>query len=307
MVAPRTTEKALTEFLTYLAVEKGSSELTVEAYGRDLRRYLVWLDEHDVVELDGIGRELLTEFLWDFQSLGLSVATLKRSISSLKSFHRFCVREGLAAADPTVLLRLPKLPAMLPQALNLDQITSLLDQAFLPTPAGARDKAMLELLYGCGLRVTELIKLDRSSVLDEGEFLRVIGKGDKERIVPLAGTAACALEVYLQSAREQLHPKRTTAPADGKAIFLNTRGTRITRQGVFGIVQQAGLNVDIKDLHPHTLRHTFATHLLEGGADLRTIQELLGHSDIATTQIYTHVDRTHLQQEYKTTHPRAHL
>jgi integrase/recombinase XerD len=298
---------ALKEFLSYLAVEKGASELTVEAYGRDLKRYLGWLEEHGTSELAEIDRERITGFLGDFQSLGLSAATLKRTISSLKSFHRFCVREGLAATDPTTLIRLPKLPALLPVVLSIEQINSLLDQAFAPTPAGTRDKAMLELLYGCGLRVSELIGLNRSSVFAEDGFLRVLGKGSKERLVPLSGTAAQALGVYLATARELLHPKRVSFPADGSAIFLNVRGTRITRQGVFGIVQRAGSNVGIDDLHPHTLRHTFATHLLEGGADLRTIQELLGHSDISTTQIYTHVDRTHLQQEYLTAHPRAHL
>jgi integrase/recombinase XerD len=300
-------DAALAEFLSYLAVEKGASALTVEAYGRDLRRYLNWLDEHGITAIGGISRERITEFLGDFQDLGLSVATLKRTISSLKSFHRFCVRDGLTSEDPTVLIRLPKLPALLPQVLSIDQINSLLDQAFPPTPAGLRDKAMLELLYGCGLRVSELIGLNRSSILTEDGFLRVMGKGSKERLVPLGGTAAQALEVYRVSSREHLHAKRVIAPSDGSAVFLNTRGTRITRQGVFKIVRRCGINVGIDDLHPHTLRHTFATHLLEGGADLRTIQELLGHSDIATTQIYTHVDRTHLREEYLTAHPRARL
>lgn len=296
---------ALRDFLAYLAVEKGASELTIEAYGRDLRRYLMWLDEQGVVELAVIDRDYINGFLAGFLDLGLSAATIKRTISSLKSFHRFCVREGLASTDPTALLRLPKLPALLPQALSKEQINSLLDQAFPQTPAGMRDKTMLELLYGCGLRVSELASLNRSSILDEGEFLRVVGKGNKERIVPLGGTAALALAVYERGAREQLHSKRVSAPKDGSALFLNVRGTRITRQGVFGIVQAAGRTVGIKDLHPHTLRHTFATHLLEGGADLRVIQELLGHADIATTQIYTHVDRSHLREEYMSTHPRA--
>jgi integrase/recombinase XerD len=299
--------RALTEFLAYLSVEKGSADLTIEAYGRDLRRYLIWLDEHGTVELDEVDRERIAEFLSDFQGLGLSAATLKRMISSLKSFHRFCVREGIISTDPTVLIRLPKLPMLLPQGLSSDQVSSLLDQTFPTTPTGTRDKAILELFYGCGLRVSELIGLNRSSMLLEDGFLRVVGKGSKERLVVLSGTASRALEVYLRSAREHLHPRRVSAPADGSAVFLNTRGKRITRQGVFGIVRKAGNSVGITNLHPHTLRHTFATHLLEGGADLRSIQELLGHSDIVTTQIYTHVDRTHIREEYLSTHPRARL
>jgi integrase/recombinase XerD len=308
--------ESLGEYLSYLAVERGYSALTIEAYGRDLRRYLAWTeqqgsggDRETVCTIDEIDRELITAYLIERQQSdpAPAPATIKRLISAIKSFHRFCVRESLATRDPAALLRLPKLPALLPEVLSIAQVTSLLDQGFPSTPAGARDCAMLEVLYGCGLRVSELIGLDRSSVLAEEGYVRVRGKGDKERVVPLGGTALRSLCAYLTHAREMLHPQRLSAPPDGSAVFLNARGRRITRQGVFGIVEHYGALVGMAGLHPHMLRHSFATHLLEGGADLRTIQEMLGHADIATTQIYTHVDRRHIREEYLSTHPRAGL
>jgi integrase/recombinase XerD len=299
--------KTLKEFLSYLSFEKGSSRLTIEAYRHDLSRYLSWMSECGVDAIDNITRESISDFLIEIQSLGLASTTIKRQVSSLKSFHKFCVRDGLTTDDPTATLRLPKVPSLLPDTLRIEQVSKLLDQSFPATPAGARDKAMLEVLYGCGLRVSELVGLDRSAVFLEEGLLRVTGKGDKQRVVPIGGTALRALRDYLNSARNHLHPKRSVAPLDGVAVFLNARGSRITRQGVFKIVDRYGALAGIDELHPHTLRHSFATHLLEGGADLRAIQEMLGHSDIATTQIYTHVDRTHIREEYMSTHPRAGL
>jgi integrase/recombinase XerD len=301
--------KALDEFLSYLTVERGASELTIEAYERDLSRYLCQLDKQGFGEVDEIERQQITDYLAALhkQEPPPAPASLKRLISSLRSFHRFCVREGLAAVNPTATLRLPRAPATLPSSLSIEQIDRLLDQAFPSTPVGTRDKAILEVLYGCGLRVSEVVGLDRTAVLFDDEYLRVVGKGNRERIAPLSGTTHRALESYLGTARELLRPKRVSAPPDGIAVFLNKRGRRITRQGIFNIVESYGVRVGIDGLHPHTLRHSFATHLLEGGADLRVIQELLGHADIATTQIYTHVDRSHLREEYLSTHPRAKL
>ena len=172
---------------------------------------------------------------------------------------------------------------------------------------GQRDKAILETLYGCGLRVSELVGLDLSALMLSDGYLRVTGKGARERIVPLAGKAEEALRAYLGQARGQLHPKRVSAVADGSAVFLNSRGRRLSRQAVHKLVARYGALVGVDNLHPHTLRHSYATHMLEGGADLRAIQELLGHSDIITTQIYTHVSRSHLREEYLSTHPRACL
>jgi integrase/recombinase XerD len=301
--------KALDEFLSWLAVEKGASPLTVEAYGRDLRRYLARLAEWGVEEVDGIDRGLMADYLAEVQAATPppAPASRKRLISSLRTFHRFCVREGLAASDPSATLHLPRTPATLPQTLSIEQAACLLNQEFPATPAGARDRALLEVLYGCGIRASEAVGLDRAAVLFDEGFLRVTGKGNKERVVPIDGMARSSLESYLTCARELLRPRRSIAPPDGIAVFLNARGRRISRQGVFNIVAQYGSRVGIEGLHPHTLRHSFATHLLEGGADLRTIQELLGHSDIATTQIYTHVDRSHIRVEYIAAHPRAKM
>ncbi len=299
--------RALKEYLTYLAFEKGSSKLTLEAYGRDLERYLIWMSKSGANDLDEIERDQVSEYLVQMQTLELAPATIKRQVASIKSFHKFCVRDGSSTKDPTAAMRLPKIPDLLPDTLSIQQVCTLLDQSFPDTPAGVRDSAMLEVLYGCGLRVSELVGLDRQAVLLDEELLRVTGKGDKQRVVPISGTALKALSAYLSGARSDLHPKRSVKPIDGIAVFLNTRGKRITRQGVFKIVDKYGRLVGIDDLHPHTLRHSFATHLLEGGADLRAIQEMLGHSDISTTQIYTHVDRSHIREEYLSTHPRAGL
>jgi integrase/recombinase XerD len=301
--------RALDEFLSYLVVEKGSSKLTIEAYGRDLTRYLSWLAEQGIREVDRIDRDAISGYLIELREAipAPAVTSQKRLVSSLRGFHRFCLREGITSGDPTTTLRLPRTAATLPHTLNIEQARQLLEQPFPPTPIGARDRALLEVMYGCGLRVAELVGLDRSLVfIDEG-FLRVTGKRNKERVIPIGGKALEVLGAYLETGRPFLHPKRVSAPPEGAAVFLNARGRRITRQGVFDIVRHYGLEAGIEGLHPHTLRHSFATHLLEGGADLRVIQELLGHSDISTTQIYTHVDRTHIKSVYYSAHPRAHL
>jgi integrase/recombinase XerD len=299
-------EAALGEFLAWLAVERGASALTVQAYRHDIQRYCDFLRESAIDSVDLVRRESVTAYLAVLRQSGLAPASVERTVSALKSFHRFSVREGLAEHDPTATVRLPKVPDTLPETLSVAQVTTLLDQVFPPTAIGLRDQAILELFYGCGLRVSELVGLDLSAVLFADGYLRVRGKGDKERVVPVSGAAASALEQYLLQGRGLLHPKRVSAPADGSAVFLNSSGHRISRQGVYKLVARYGVLVGIDNLHPHTLRHSFATHLLEGGADLRSIQELLGHSDIATTQIYTHVSRTHLRAEYLSTHPRAH-
>jgi len=300
-----TGELALREFLRYLAVEKGAAALTIEAYRRDLRRYLSWLGDSGCNELAQADRELISRFIGELHELGLAPASVERSVSAIKVFHRFLVREGLLNEDATATLRLPKVPNTLPQTLSIEQANNLLDQPFPNTAAGKRDRAMLELLYGCGLRVSELTGLDLAALFLDDGYLRIVGKGDKERLAPISGSALRELCSYLANARSQLHPKRSLLPVDGSAVFLNTRGQRISRQGVFKIVEKYGDLAGIHGLHPHTLRHSFATHLLEGGADLRSIQELLGHSVITTTQVYTHVDRSHIRAEYLSTHPRA--
>ena len=295
------------EFLDYLAVERGASPLTLEAYRRDVRRYLNFVAGCGVADIDQISRENVVDYLSVLSEMEYAPASIERAVSALKSFHRFSVRESLAKRDPTATIRLPKVPDALPDVLSLTKVTSLLDQVFPQTAIGKRDKAILETLYGCGLRVSELVGLDLAALMFNDGYLRVTGKGARERVVPLGGTAEEALHVYLDRARSQLHPKRVSGVADGSAVFLNSRGRRLSRQTVHKLVAHYGALVGAENLHPHTLRHSYATHMLEGGADLRTIQELLGHADIITTQIYTHVSRSHLREEYLSTHPRARL
>ena len=295
-------EDALKDYLDYLRVERGSSPKTVEAYGHDLEVFATFLSAHGVEGLAKATRDDVRAFQTERAEAGASPATLKRNLSVLKGFYRFAVKEGYCPLNPTATMPLPKLPQALPDVLSIDEVNRLLDRTLPTGPEGLRETAILEVLYGCGLRVSELVGLDLGNVaLDEG-FLLVRGKGDKERISPISGTAARALEAWLAEGRP-VFAKRGRRPTP--AVFLNARGTRLTRQTVFELVRDAGLSIGIENLHPHTLRHSFATHLLEGGADLRVIQEILGHADISTTQIYTHVDRSHIRAEYLSAHPRA--
>ena len=237
---------------------------------------------------------------------GLAPATVERRVSALKGFHKFLVREGVTENHPTARVPLPKVPQRLPAAVSIDDIERLLGQPFPDGPSGLRDRAILETLYGSGLRVSELTGLDLTDLdLPEG-FVRVFGKGGKERLAPIAGMATHALDAYVRHGRPYLRPASSLRGVDGSAVFLNVRGRRISRQAVFEIVRKYGAHVGLA-LHPHSLRHSFATHLLEGGADLSALQEMMGHADISTTQVYTHVDRRHIREEYLTTHPRARM
>ncbi|WP_165171160.1 site-specific tyrosine recombinase [Adlercreutzia sp. ZJ242] len=294
------------EYVAYLRIERGASARTVEAYERDLRDYQAFLSERGIARPDEVTRGVLRDFEEHVIARGYAPSSVKRRMSVVKGLHRYLVREGYAADNPASALALPKVPGRLPDVLSVADVGRVIDACCDPAPAGVRDRALLEVLYGCGLRVSEACGLDVGSVyLDEG-FVRVVGKGAKERIAPLSGCGAESLGRYLAEARPALSMKATSPrAADLPAVFLNARGGRLSRQGVHRIVERAGAAVGIAGLHPHTLRHSFATHMLEGGADLRVIQEILGHSDISTTQIYTHVDRTHLQEEYRAAHPRA--
>ena len=292
--------RASAEYLDYLSVERGSSPNTVEAYGRDLDRYLAYLAWDGVTRPDEVTREEVRGHIEALEDVGLSPASVERAVSAIKGFHRFMVAEQITDVHPTAELPLPAKPSRLPDVISREQAAALLDQPFPRTSPGQRDRAMLEVLYGCGLRVSELCGLDQRDVVLEEEVLRVFGKGSKERVVPVMGTAAATLAGYLDEWRSGL-VGRTSVPA----VFLNMRGGRISRQSVHLIVERYGRMVGIEGLHPHTLRHSFATHLLEGGADLRIVQELLGHANISTTQLYTHVDRTHVRMAYLCAHPRA--
>lgn len=295
------------EYLAYLRIERGSSPRTVEAYGRDLRDYLHFLGECGIDDVELIDRAALSAYEAGVASSGYAAASVKRRMSVVKGFHRYLVREGYATKNAGDAITLPKVPDRLPNVLSAKQVCALLDSCVDATPTGLRDRALLEVLYGCGLRASEACDLDAGGVyLDEG-FVRVSGKGSRERVAPISGYAASTLSAYLEQGRPALSMKaRSVAPADAAAVFLNARGGRLSRQSVHRIVAEAGARAGIKGLHPHTLRHSFATHMLEGGANLRVIQEILGHSDISTTQIYTHIDRTFLKTEYAA-HPRARL
>ena len=294
----------LEQFLGYLNVERGASTHTLAAYGRDLRAYLAFLTDRGIQGVGDVGRDDLTAWVSGLREHGYAPATVGRKVSAVKSFHRFLTREGITGVHPATALPLPKIPDRLPDVISIEDAERLLSQPFPPGPLGMRDRAILETLYGCGLRVSELVGLDTGDVDLDAGLLRVYGKGGKERVTPVAGAALAAVEDYLQHGRPYLRAK--SVRQDPAALFVSGRGRRLTRQWVFGVVRTQGARIGLA-LHPHTLRHSFATHMLEGGADLRALQEMLGHADIATTQIYTHVDRRHLREEYLSTHPRARL
>lgn len=294
------------DYLGYLAVERGASPHTVEAYRRDLEEYVSFLEGREVHDVRRASREDVTAFVAMLRARDLAPATVERRVASVKGFHKFLVREGLTDNHPTARVPLPRVPERVPDVISIDEVNRLLGQPFPDSAAGLRDRAMLETLYGCGLRVGELTGLDVADLDFAAGYLRVTGKGRKERVVPVSGMAEHALQAYVACGRPMLRSPRSIGGEASSAVFLNARGGRLTRQSVHRIVHEYGARVGL-DLHPHTLRHSFATHLLEGGADLRVLQQLLGHSDITTTQVYTHVDRRHLREEYLTTHPRARI
>lgn len=312
--------RALEEYLSFLSVERGSSKNTVDAYARDLRHYLGFLEGRAISEPDGVSRPDIEAYLASLGESGHAPSSIRRVVSAIRGFHRFMLLERLCDSHPTANLVLPKRSERLPDVISRKEAFELLDAPFAqgkePRPQARkdgvldyggvacfyRDKAILELLYGCGLRVSELCGLDLRDVCLDEEMLRVVGKGSKERLVPILGTAKDALTNYLNAWRATLAARGSHGPA----VFLSVRGSRITRQAVHALVERYGRYVGIKGLHPHSLRHSFATHLLEGGADLRLVQELLGHASVVTTQLYTHVDRTHIRMVYLEAHPRAH-
>ena len=313
---PTALTRAADEYLGYLSVERGSSPNTVESYGRDLRRYLSYLAGEGITRPADVTRQVVEAHVRALDDVGLAPASIERAISAIKGFHRFMVAEQICENHPTADLLLPKKPERLPDVISREQAFALLDEVMFEWHGDAstrkgqlakasllRDQAILEVLYGCGLRVSELCGLDAGGLFLDDEVLRVFGKGSKERVVPVLGSAARVLSSYLAEARPVLVSGRPATPA----VFLNARGSRMTRQAVHAIVEKYGSYAGIDGLHPHTLRHSFATHLLEGGADLRIVQELLGHSSISTTQLYTHVDRSHVRAVYLESHPRAHV
>ncbi|MCL2881494.1 MAG: site-specific tyrosine recombinase XerD [Coriobacteriia bacterium] len=298
---------ALKEYLAHLRVERGLSANTLAAYEHDLNGYRAFLGQRGPTTLDDVTPEDAEAHIAALRASGLGASSLQRHLSALKGFHKFCLRESLTQNYP--LRTLPRLKQVrkLPTVLSIDQVARLLE-ACDPQgdPLALRDRALLELLYGSGLRESEICDLKQDD-LDFGDgVVRVIGKGNKERLVPLGSVAAQWVRRYLDKGRTHLRPKGSVAPVSDR-VFLTSKGKPLYRQVVFVVVRDAGERIGIKGLHPHTLRHSFATHLLEGGADLRVVQELLGHADLSTTQIYTHIDQARLREAYLHAHPRARL
>jgi integrase/recombinase XerD len=294
-------ESYVNEFINYLAVERGLAQNTLESYGRDLRQFQTYLETCNKEIIKDSNRNTILAYLSNLQTRGRAVSTISRNLAAIKSFYQYLLRERYIEKDPAANLESPKLEKKLPKILSIAEVEELLKQPNSGMPAGLRDKAMLELLYATGIRVSELISLNISDVnLDMG-YIKCYGKGAKERIVPLGSIAAKCVQDYLGRGRSKL-----VRTYDEPALFVNHHGNRLTRQGFWKIIKKYAQEANItKEITPHTLRHSFATHLLENGADLRSVQEMLGHADISTTQIYTHVTKNHLKEVYDKTHPRA--
>jgi len=287
-------------FRDYLAVEAGTSANTVEAYGRDLRRLVGFAVSRGVTGPAALTPRHIREFVYGLKDVGLAVASIRRQISAIRTYYRFLIAEGHVRADPSEQVELPKTWHRLPEVLSHDEVEALLAAPTVSDPLAWRDRSLLEVAYGAGTRVSELVGLGLADVWYDEGLVRVLGKGSKERLVPIGRRALGAVALYVRETRPGLDRGR----AEGR-LFLNARGTPLTRVGAWGIIKRCAERAGItKRVTPHTLRHTFATHLLEGGADLRAVQEMLGHADLSTTQIYTHVDRDYLRKVHRAYHPR---
>jgi integrase/recombinase XerD len=291
----------LARFSDFISLEKGLSPRTLEAYQRDLARFVAYAETGGAKAPLDITAKLLREYVYHLKDLGLSPASIRRNVSALRTYFRFLTGDGIVVRDPSERLETPKKWRTLPEVLSVDEVKQLLASPSLDDALVFRDRALLELAYGAGLRVSEWISVGVRDLMLEDGLVRVFGKGSKERLVPIGRSAIGALAIYLRELRPKLEK------GEGKGVlFLNARGRPLTRMGAWKIlrthVERAGIE---KHVSPHTLRHSFATHLLEGGADLRAVQEMLGHADISTTQIYTHVDREYLRQVHRSYHPRG--
>ena len=291
----------LESFRDHLGLEAGNSQNTIESYLRDLRRFIQFAAMKRVPGPGGVSRGLLRDFVFTLKDLGLAPATIRRQVSALHTYFGFLIGEGALLDDPSDRLETPKRGRTLPDVLTVREIEALLAATSADQPLGWRDRAMLELGYGAGLRVSELCSLEVNDLLLSEGLVRVFGKGGKERLVPIGRKIVGPVSLYLHSIRPALE-----RPGAKGRLLLNARGTPLSRVGAWGIIKRLTRAAGItKRVTPHTLRHSFATHLLEGGADLRAVQEMLGHADLSTTQIYTHVDREYLRTVHKQFHPRG--
>jgi len=292
---------AVEGFRDFLALEAGHSRHTVVSYTRDVRRLAEYVSQRGLDGPNAIAPKHLREFLYHLKDLGLAPSSIRRHISSIRTYYKFLVSEGFAPLDPSERIELPKVWRKLPDVLTHEEVEALLGAPSLDEKLAWRDRALLEVAYATGVRVSELIGLGVSDVWYDDRLVRVLGKGAKERLVPIGRRALGATALYVR----EIRPKLERGKAAGK-LFLNTRGGPLSRVGAWGIIKRCAARAGLeKRVSPHTLRHTFATHLLEGGADLRAVQEMLGHADLSTTQLYTHVDRDYLRKVHRTYHPRS--
>ena len=293
-------EKIKQHYLGHLRIEKGLSSNTAQAYCHDLDHLVRFLEAEHKDVVSATSSDLET-FLATLHDLGIAPRSQARIISGVKSFYKFLISENIIDVNPTHLLPSPRLGRHLPQVLSLEEIDRMIDCIDLSKAQGQRNRAIIEVLYGCGLRVSELVDLKLSQVFEQEEYITVVGKGNKQRLIPISGEALTQIDLYL----EQTRSNQVVKPGCEDILFLNRRGGKLSRVMIFYIIKElcemAGIR---KTVSPHTLRHSFATHLLEGGANLRAIQQMLGHESIATTEIYTHIDRTTLRNEILNHHPR---
>ena len=288
-------------FKAYLELEKSLSPNSVEAYLRDIDHLTNYLQESgSLMSPAEIKLKDLQQFVKWIAELGMSATSQARIISGLRAFYKYCTLEDISKTDPTILLEVPKLKRALPDVLSFDEIESIIEQIDLSKPEGGRNKAILETMYSCGLRVSEVVNLKISQLYLDLGFIRVLGKGDKERLIPIGSSAIKYISIYKNDIRVHLTPKK----GNEDVLFLNNRGSKLSRVMIFYIIKDLALKAGIKKtVSPHTFRHSFATHLVEGGADLRAVQEMLGHASITTTEIYTHLDREFLRKTLEQFHP----
>lgn len=288
--------------MQYLYLEKGLSQNTISAYQNDLSTYCDFLISKGIDNYLIANQEIISEFFVLLEEIGLSPISRMRYLSSIKSLYKYFLIIGKSVFDPSETIEVPKISRKLPSTLTIEEVQRIIEQPDVSKPAGIRDRAILETLYACGLRVSELINLKQKDIIAESEIIRVFGKGSKERIVPIGKSALKWINTYKKKVRIRF--LKFSDAAD--ILFLNQRGSKLSRMTIWKIVNKATEDAKIKkEVHPHTFRHSFATHLLEGGADLRAVQEMLGHSDISTTQIYTHLDSDYIKEVHRTFHPRG--
>jgi integrase/recombinase XerD len=294
-------------YIRFLMLEKSLAGNSVEAYQRDIDRYSVFLKEKGIDEYQKVTAANISEYVSTLREIGLSSKSIARNVSALKGLHRFLLGEKRTRTDPTLNVDLPKTGKHLPDVLSIEEVNKVLEAANPKSPVATkmvwRDRAILETLYATGMRVSELTGLTQTNVMEDQQLVRVFGKGSKERLIPIGQHALSWIDEYCRRVRNDLARSKRT----NDAVFLNARGSSLSRVSVWNIVTKyttlAGIE---KEVHPHTFRHSFATHLLEAGADLRSVQEMLGHADISTTQIYTHIDREHLKRQHRKYHPLEH-